>query len=74
MQNQYTGDPAFAPDGYHVTPGSAALDRGVNAGVAADAATDVDGDVRPAPAGTHPDLGADEISQWRVYLPLLTRN
>ena len=70
VRNQHTGDPAFAPDGYHLTVGSAAVDKGVDAGVA----TDIDGDSRPAPAGTHPDLGADEINQQRVYLPLLIRN
>lgn len=70
VQNQLTGDPAFAPDGYHLTAGSAAVDKGVDAGVT----TDIDGDPRPAPAGTHPDLGADEISQQRVYLPLVIRN
>ena len=70
VQNQLMGDPAFAPDGYHLTVGSAAVDKGVDAGVA----TDIDGDSRPAPAGTHPDLGADEINQQRVYLPLLIRN
>jgi hypothetical protein len=70
VQNQLTGDPAFAADGYHLTAGSAAIDKGVDAGVA----TDIDGDSRPAPAGTRPDLGADEISQRRVYLPLVIRN
>ena len=70
VQNQHTGDPAFAPDGYHLTLGSAAIGKGVDAGVT----TDIDGDSRPAPAGTHPDLGADEVSQQRVYLPLITRN
>jgi uncharacterized repeat protein (TIGR01451 family) len=39
---------------YHLRPDSAAIDKGVDAGVA----TDVDGDARPMGAG--PDLGADE--------------
>ena len=46
----------FDTDGYHLTRYSAALARGVNAGVA----DDVDGETRPTPAGTGPDLGADE--------------
>jgi hypothetical protein len=54
MQNQVEGDPAFAADGYHLTAGSAAIDRGVDAGVL----TDID-DV-PRPQGTLPDLGAVE--------------
>jgi uncharacterized repeat protein (TIGR01451 family) len=51
----YTGDPAFAADGYHLAAGSAAIDGGVSAGVA----TDVDGEPRPPGAGC--DLGADEF-------------
>jgi parallel beta-helix repeat protein len=54
VQNQHTGNPAFAPDGYHLTVSSAAIDRGVDAGVT----TDIDGGVRPF--GPAPDLGADE--------------
>lgn len=54
VQNQYTGDPAFAPDGYHLMADSAAIDRGVGT----DVTTDVDGDSRPQ--GADPDLGADE--------------
>jgi hypothetical protein len=52
--NVYTGNPAFAADGYHLTQGSAAIDRGVSAGVT----TDVDGELRPR--DSIPDLGADE--------------
>jgi len=55
VQNQYTGDPAFAPDGYHIKAASAAMDTGVNAGVT----TDIDGHHRPY--GSAPDLGADEV-------------
>jgi len=48
----YTGNPAFAADGYHLTAGSMAIDRGVDAGIT----TDIDGEPRDAT----PDLGADE--------------
>ena len=63
----FWGDPAFVdPDGgdYHIGPGSAAIGKGVDAGVA----TDIDGDRRIGA----PDLGADE---YRVdaYLPLVIR-
>jgi hypothetical protein len=67
VQNQYPGDPAFAPDGYHLTSGSAAIDKGVDAGVA----TDIDGEPRPASVGY--DLGADEI-WYNIYLPLVLRS
>jgi hypothetical protein len=55
VHDQHEGDPAFAPDGYHLTAGSAAIDKGVDAGVT----TDIDGHHRPY--GSAPDLGADEI-------------
>ena len=58
VQNQYTGDPAFAADGYHLTVHSPAVDRGVDAGVM----VDIDGDSRPQRAA--PDLGADEWVGW----------
>jgi putative cofactor-binding repeat protein len=63
----YSGDPAFASDGYHLTVGSAAGDRGVVAGVA----FDLDGEVRPMGGGY--DLGVDEVPR-RVYLPLALRD
>ena len=68
------GDPEFAdPDAgdYHLGPGSAALDAGLNAGVM----MDIDHQPRPYQA---PDLGADEY--WPpgalkyVYLPLVSKN
>jgi hypothetical protein len=65
--NDYTGDPAFGPDGYHLTNTSAAIDRGVNAGVA----VDIDGQARPQDAGY--DLGADEFALAIVYLPIVVR-
>jgi hypothetical protein len=51
-----TGPAQFGPGGYHLTRYSAALGQGVDAGVL----DDVDGEPRPQPAGTPPDLGADE--------------
>jgi hypothetical protein len=51
------GDPAFVDPAawdYHLGPGSAAIDAGVNAGVD----DDIDGDSRPQGAGY--DIGADE--------------
>ena len=68
VRNQRTGDPAFAPDGYHLTVASAAMDRGVDAGIT----VDIDGESRPAGAGY--DLGADESWWHKVYLPLVIRN
>ncbi|HEY54073.1 MAG TPA: hypothetical protein G4N94_11510 [Caldilineae bacterium] len=67
--NDHTGDPKFALDGYHLTAGSAAIDKGVNAGVT----TDIDGDARPYGSGY--DIGADEYSGtvgrvYKMFLPL----
>ena len=50
------GPAAFATDGYHLTCDSVALEAGVDAGIAGD----IDGEPRPQPGGTMPDLGADE--------------
>jgi hypothetical protein len=58
-------DPRFAPDGYHILPGSGASDRGGEAGVA----VDIDGN--PQPSGATLDLGADELMQ--LFLPLIRR-
>jgi hypothetical protein len=66
MQNQYEGDPVFASDGYHLTAGSAAIDRGVDTGVL----TDIDG--QPRPQGVAPDLGADEYVAPAQKSQLLT--
>ena len=63
------GDPKFvdpANGDYHIGSGSAAINAGVEAGLA----TDIDGD--PRPTGTAPDIGADEFVA-RVYLPLVVR-
>ncbi|MGD9029734.1 MAG: right-handed parallel beta-helix repeat-containing protein [Anaerolineae bacterium] len=62
------GDPKFVDPStwdYHLRPGSAAIDRGVDAGVT----TDLDGSIRPL---GRPDLGAYEGGRL-VYLPLVLR-
>ena len=61
-----TTDPFLAPDGYHLTRASPAIDQGVNVGVA----TDIDGQRRPGGAGY--DIGADEYMA-ALYLPMLMR-
>jgi hypothetical protein len=66
VSGAFTGAPAFDADGYHLTDSSAAIDRGVSAGVT----EDIDGDVR----GEIPDLGADELGKQYIYLPLVIRN
>lgn len=53
--NDYTDDPAFDADGYHLTMRSAAINKGVSTS----AMDDIDGDARPQ--GIAPDLGADEV-------------
>jgi hypothetical protein len=68
VENEYMGDPAFAPDGFHLRSSSAAIDRGVEAGIT----DDIDGDHRPY--GNRYDLGADEWADWRfIYLPIISR-
>jgi hypothetical protein len=70
VTNVYTGNPAFLPDGYHLSALSAAIDRGVPS----DVATDIDGEARPS--GAAPDLGADEYvvaPVLRMYFPLVNR-
>jgi len=56
--HDYSGDPVFvnpAAWDYHIGAGSEALDRGVGTVV------DSDIDAQPRPAGSAPDLGADEL-------------
>jgi hypothetical protein len=66
------GDPLFidsAAGDYHIRPTSVMAGRGSDMGVA----EDIDGDPRPAPSATYPDIGADEIAQRRLYLPLVRK-
>lgn len=65
IAHQVFGDPLFAPDGYHITAGSAAMGRGVPT----ELMTDVDGEVRPS----HPALGADEYWAGHFFLPVISR-
>ncbi len=59
----YSGPAALDPsDGYHLTLYSQALANGQ----ATPILTDVDGRSRPMPAGSPPDLGADEFNQSAV--------
>lgn len=66
VTNAYTGAPAFASDGYHLTITSAAIDRGINTS----ADDDIDG--QPRPCQRTPDLGADELSC--LYLPVVFKD
>jgi hypothetical protein len=67
ITNAMAGPPAFAPDGYHLTKSSAAIDSGVDSGVT----SDIDGNPRPWGAGY--DVGAVEYPRYRAYLPLAQR-
>ncbi len=58
--NRFDGAAAFDPaDGYHLTQYSKASGKGQSVGLTAD----IDGTARPQPAGSAPDLGADEFNQ-----------
>ena len=60
----------FAAGNYHIGVASVAAGRGSDdVGVA----VDFDGDARPAPPASPPDIGADEITQRRVFLPLIRK-
>jgi hypothetical protein len=66
------GDPAFvnsAAGDYHIGPASAGAGRGSDVGVT----VDFDGDARPAPPASPPDIGADEIAQRGLFLPLIRK-
>jgi putative cofactor-binding repeat protein len=66
------GDPSFVnPAGgdYHIRPGSAAIDAGVDAAVA----VDIDGETRPLGSGY--DIGADEVwQQLQIFVPLVVNS
>ena len=67
ISHAYTGDPVLSPlDGYHLAPNSAAVNRGMHAGVL----TDIDNQLRDF----LPDLGADEYvgpgATLFLFLPL----
>ncbi len=67
--NDCKGDPVFRSDGYHIRGDSAAINKGVDAGVT----SDIDGQARPQD-GSY-DLGADEAkAEFRIYLPLVLRH
>jgi len=66
------GNPFFidtAAGNYHIGAASVAAGRGNDVGVT----VDIDGDARPAPPASSPDIGADEINQRSVYLPLMRK-
>lgn len=58
----FTGAAGCGADGYHLTQFSSALGKGV----ATTLNHDLDGEPRPAPTGTLPDLGADEYTSLAV--------
>jgi hypothetical protein len=65
------GSAAFEADGYHIQAASAAVGRGLS-GLST---LDIDGNARPTPAGSIPDLGADEIlaGRFNLFLPAIKR-
>ena len=68
--HSFSGNPAFVDptlDDYHLGPGSAAIDEGVNAGVT----DDIDEQPRPRDAGF--DIGFDEFAFHVLYLPMFLR-
>jgi hypothetical protein len=69
--HNYAGNPNFAPDGNHILTGSAAIDKGIDAGLK----LDIDPEPRPYLA---PDLGADEYwppgALHKVYLPVTLKS
>lgn len=61
----FTGNPQFAADGYHITATSPARGRGLASSVQ----MDIDGQARPA----QPALGADEYWRQILHLPIIAR-
>jgi hypothetical protein len=70
-RHTFNGTAAFEADGYHIQAASAAVGKG-QPGLCS---LDIDGGSRPAPTGSYPDLGADEISAGRfsIFLPTMRR-
>ncbi len=71
--NDVQGNPAFlapAEGDYHISPASAAIDRGIPSSVT----VDMDGD--PRPTGAAPDTGADEYVPpvYYQYLPAVMKD
>ena len=64
--HNYGGDPRFDLDGYHLLTDSAAISKGVNAGVT----TDIDNRGR----GVNPDLGVDEWFGMGIFLPAILKD
>ncbi|MFQ6101733.1 MAG: right-handed parallel beta-helix repeat-containing protein [Anaerolineae bacterium] len=63
---------------YHLRAGSPAIDAGHPAGVPPAPTADIDGDTRPVDGDLDGmatvDIGADEFTPYRVYLPLTLRD
>ncbi len=59
------GSAAFEADGYHIQ----ATSEAVGNGLPSLSVVDIDGNTRPSPLGSLPDLGADEISAGTSALP-----
>lgn len=65
------GSAAFEADGYHIQSSSAAVGMGQR-GLCV---VDIDGNPRPSPTGSIPDLGADEIAagKFKLFMPNIIR-
>lgn len=69
--NAFTADPRFAPDEYHLT----AVSPAINKGTAVAAGVDIDLAPRPAcVSDPFLDLGADEFACYFLYLPIVYFN
>lgn len=65
--NPVGGDPMLNAY-FHLSPGSSAIDTGMDAGI------DSDIDNNPRPFGNAPDVGADEFTEIKLFLPLLSKD
>jgi hypothetical protein len=61
----------FEADGYHIQTTS----KAVGLGIPGLSAVDIDGEGRPDPSATRPDIGADEIPVgiYHNYIPFMLR-